>query len=141
MSLHPAKQGFQGRAPRVPCPIDKVKAVAGQNDIADSQKTAIAKLPCNEHVATQPKTLSGYDRFDPVVLFVEFQLRWPDGAANSVARRSGRSLPVTPGGRTYVGHGPPDLDTWQVEDRLRLDHADASLKNRRRPNDVERIAK
>ena len=53
-------------------PIDKVEAVAGQNDIADSQKTAIAKLPCNEHVTTQPKTLSGYDRFDPVVLFVDF---------------------------------------------------------------------
>ena len=96
-------------------PIDKVEAVAGQNDIADSQKTAIAKLPCNEHVATQPKTLSGYDRFDAVVLFVEFQLRWPDGAADSVACRSGRSLPVTPSGRTCVGQGPADLDTWQIE--------------------------
>jgi hypothetical protein len=125
----------------VPGSIDKVEAVAWQNDIADSQKTAIAKFPCNKHVTTQPKTLSGHDRFDPVVLFVEFQLRWPDDAADAVACRSGRSLPVTPSGRTYVGQGPADLDTWQIEDRLRLDHADASLKNRRRRNDVEGIAK
>ncbi len=122
-------------------PIDKIKAVAGQSDIADSQKTAIAKLPCNKHVTTQSKTLSGHDRFYPVVLFVELQLRWPDGAADSVARRSGRSLPVTPSGRADVGQGPADLDSRQIEDRLRLNHPDAFRKHRRRCNDVESVAK
>lgn len=101
--LHPAKQRFQGPAPRVLGPIDKIEAVARQNDIADSLKTTIAKLPCDEHVTAQPKTLSCHDRFNPVVLFVELQLRWPDSADDPVACRSGRSLPATPGGRTDVG--------------------------------------
>ncbi len=139
--MHPTKQGFQGPAPWVLGPIDKVEAVAGQNDIANSLKTAIAQLPCNEYVTTQTKTLSGYDRFDAVVFFVELQLRWPDGAGDLVACRSGRSLPVTPSGRTDVGQGPADLDTRQIEDRLRLDYPDAPVKHRRRRNDVEGIAK
>lgn len=42
LSLHPAKQGFQGPAPRVLGSIDKVEAVAGQHDIADPQKAPIA---------------------------------------------------------------------------------------------------
>jgi hypothetical protein len=53
-------------------PKDKVEAIAGQNDIANSQKAAIAQLPRNEHVATEPKSLTRNDCFDPVVLFLKF---------------------------------------------------------------------
>jgi hypothetical protein len=48
---------------------------------------------------------------------------------------------VTPSGRADVGQGPADLDSRQIEDRLRLNHPDAFRKHRRRCNDVESVAK